>query len=64
MLDSALFHSLPVGGRERLSPLGAPGGGARPPIYLLVFAEGVFPDELDTKPNEVDEDELRTAVST
>jgi hypothetical protein len=29
-----------------------------------VFAEGAFPDELDTKPNEVDEDELRTAVST
>jgi hypothetical protein len=32
--------------------------------YVLVFAKGAFPDELDTKPNEVDEHELRTAVST
>ena len=48
------------GYRRSVHRAAAPG----PPIYLLVFAEGAFPDELDTKPNEVDEDELRTAVST
>ncbi len=64
MLDSALFHSLPVEGRDgylrSVHRAAAPGA----TYYVLVFAEGAFPDELDTKPNEVDEDELRTAVST
>ena len=31
--------------------------------YALVFAKGAFPAELETKPNEVDEDELRSTVS-
>ena len=31
--------------------------------YVLVFAKGAFPDEMETGPNEVDEDELRAAVS-
>jgi hypothetical protein len=31
--------------------------------YILVFAKGAFPAELEQKPNEVDEDELREAVS-
>jgi hypothetical protein len=30
---------------------------------MLVFAKGAFPPHLETKPNEVDEDELRDAVS-
>ena len=30
---------------------------------MLVFAKGAFPAEMDPKPNEVDEDELRAAVS-
>ena len=30
---------------------------------MLVFAKGAFPPHLETKPNEVDEDELRAAVS-
>jgi len=30
---------------------------------VLVFAKGAFPPHLETKPNEVDEDELRAAVS-
>ncbi len=30
---------------------------------MLVFAKGAFPAEMETKPNEVDEDELRAAVS-
>jgi hypothetical protein len=29
----------------------------------LVFAKGAFPTEWEQKPNEVDEDELRSAVS-
>ena len=37
----------------------APGAG----YYALVFAKGAFPAEMETKPNEVDEDELRAAVS-
>ena len=31
--------------------------------FVLVFAKGAFPAELETKPNEVTEDELRDAVS-
>ena len=30
---------------------------------MLVFAQGAFPAEWETKPNEVDEEELRAAVS-
>ena len=31
--------------------------------YILVFAKGAFPAEMEFGPNEVDEDELREAVS-
>ena len=58
VLDNAVPFAAGRGSR-RLSALGAPGGGAR--RHLL--RAGVR-QELDTKPNEVDEDELRTAVST
>ncbi|ORB84578.1 SAM-dependent methyltransferase [Mycobacterium kansasii] len=62
VLDSTLFHSLPVEGRDGyLSAVyraAAPGAN----YYVLVFAKGAFPAEFETKPNEVDEDELRSAV--
>ncbi len=63
VIDSTLFHSLPIEGRDgylrsvhRSAALGAS-------YYVLVFAKGAFPAEMEPKPNEVDEDELRAAVS-
>jgi SAM-dependent methyltransferase len=63
IIDSTLFHSLPVEGRDGYlrSVHRAAAPGAR--FYILVFAKGAFPAEIETKPNEVDEDELRDAVS-
>jgi SAM-dependent methyltransferase len=64
VVDSTLFHSLPVEGRDgylnAIHRAAAPGAG----YYVLVFAKGAFPAEWEAKPNEVDEDELRSAVST
>lgn len=62
IIDSTLFHSLPVEGREgyQRSIHRAAAPGAR--YYVLVFAKGAFPAELQEKPNEVDEAELRAAV--
>lgn len=63
VIDSTLFHSLPVERRDNyLSAVhraAAPGAS----YYVLVFAKGAFPAELEVKPNEVDEAELRAAVS-
>ncbi|MGV0815325.1 class I SAM-dependent methyltransferase [Mycolicibacterium boenickei] len=63
VVDSTLFHSLPVEGRDgylqSIHRASAPGAS----YYVLVFAKGAFPAELETKPNEVSEDELRDAVS-
>jgi SAM-dependent methyltransferase len=63
IVDSTLFHSLPVEGRDgylkSIHRASAPGAS----YYALVFAKGAFPAELETKPNEVTEAELRTAVS-
>ena len=65
VVDSTLFHSLPVEGRDgylhsvhRAAALGAS-------YFVLVFAKGAFPSDMDTltNPNEVTEDELREAVS-
>ena len=63
VMDSTLFHSLPIERRDGYlrSVHRAAAPGAR--LYVLVFAKGAFPAELEAKPNEVDEDELRTAVS-
>lgn len=62
VIDSTLFHSLPVEGRDgylrSVHRAAAPGA----QYYVLVFAKGAFPEGLPTKPNEVDEDELRAAV--
>lgn len=63
VIDSTLFHSLPVEGRDgylwSIHRAAAPGAH----YYALVFAKGAFPDDAPAKPNEVTEDELRTAVS-
>ncbi len=63
VVDSTLFHSLPVEGRDgylrSVHRAAAPGAA----LYVLVFARGAFPAEVQTKPNEVDEEELRAAVS-
>ncbi|MGV0635914.1 class I SAM-dependent methyltransferase [Mycolicibacillus trivialis] len=63
ILDSTLFHSIPVEGRDGYlsSVQRAAAPGAR--FFILVFAKGAFPAELEEKPNEVEEDELRAAVS-
>jgi SAM-dependent methyltransferase len=62
VVDSTLFHSLPVEGRDgylrSIHRAAAPGAG----YFVLVFAKGAFPAEMEPKPNEVDEDELRAAV--
>ena len=62
IMDSTLFHSIPVEGRNgyQQSVYRAAAPGAH--YYILVFAKGAFPAELEQKPNEVDEAELRAAV--
>jgi SAM-dependent methyltransferase len=63
ILDSTLFHSLPIEGRDgylrSIHRAAAPGA----TLFILAFAKGAFPPELETKPHEVDEAELREAVS-
>lgn len=63
VVDSTLFHSLPVDHRDdylrSVHRVAAPGAG----YFVLVFAKGAFPDGWESRPNEVDEDELRAAVS-
>jgi SAM-dependent methyltransferase len=65
VVDSALFHTLPVDQRDdylrSVSNAAAPGA----VYYVLVFAKGAFPAEMKTatKPNEVDEEDLRAIVS-
>ena len=63
VVDSTLFHSLPIEGRDgylsSVHRAAAPGAS----YYVLVFAKGAFPADMEPKPNEVDEDELRAAVS-
>jgi SAM-dependent methyltransferase len=63
VMDSTLYHSLPVEGLDgylsSVHRAAAPGAN----FYVLVFAKGAFPAEMNPKPNEVDEDELRAKVS-
>jgi SAM-dependent methyltransferase len=63
VVDSTLFHSLPIEGRDgylrSVHRAAAPGAN----YYVLVFANGAFPPEAEQGPNTVDEDELREAVS-
>lgn len=62
ILDSTLFHSLPIAARDgyQRSVFAAAAPGAS--YFILVFARGAFPPDLEQKPNEVDEAELRAAV--
>lgn len=62
IIDSTLFHSIPVEGRDgyQQSVYRAAASGAV--YYILVFAKGAFPAEAEQKPNEVDDAELREAV--
>ncbi|BBY99536.1 SAM-dependent methyltransferase [Mycolicibacterium fallax] len=62
IVDSTLFHSLPVEGRDgyQRSIVAAAAPGAK--YVVLAFAKGAFPAEQEQKPNEVDADELRAAV--
>lgn len=63
VLDSTLFHSLPIEGRDgylrSIHRAAAPGA----TLFILAFTKGAFPAELETKPHEVTEAELRDAVS-
>jgi SAM-dependent methyltransferase len=63
IIDSTLFHSLPVESRDgylrSVYRAAAPGA----IYYILVFANGAFPAEMDFGPNTVTENELREAVS-
>jgi SAM-dependent methyltransferase len=63
IVDSTLFHSLPVEGRDgylqAVHRAAAPGA----VLYMLVFEKSAFPPEMDFGPNTVSEDELREAVS-
>ncbi|MCV7368238.1 SAM-dependent methyltransferase [Mycolicibacterium duvalii] len=63
VVDSTLFHSLPVESRDAylrsIHRAAAPGAG----YFVLVFAKGAFPAEMAPGPNEVSEIELREAVS-
>ena len=63
IIDSTLFHSLPVEGRDgylrSVHRAAAPGA----TYFILVFAKGAFPAEMEFGPNTVTEDELREAVS-
>lgn len=63
VIDSTLFHSLPIEGRDgylrSVHRAAAPGAS----FYILVFAKGAFPPEAEFGPNTVTEDELREAVS-
>ncbi|WP_193046726.1 class I SAM-dependent methyltransferase [Mycolicibacterium baixiangningiae] len=63
VLDSTLFHSLPIGVRDGYlrSIHRAASPGAK--LFILAFAKGAFPAHLETKPREVEEAELRDAVS-
>jgi SAM-dependent methyltransferase len=62
VVDSTLFHSLPIESRDgylnSVHRAAAPGAS----YFVLVFARGAFPADMDG-PNEVDEEELRAAVS-
>jgi SAM-dependent methyltransferase len=63
VVDSTLFHSLAVDGRDgylrSVHRAAAPGAS----YYVLVFAKDAFPPEAEQGPNTVDEEELRAAVS-
>jgi SAM-dependent methyltransferase len=62
IIDSTLFHSIPVESRDGYQQSAFRSAAPGAVYYILVFAKGAFPAELETKPNEVSEDELRAVV--
>ena len=62
IIDSTLFHSIPVESRDGYQQAAHRAAAPGAAYYVLVFAKGAFPAELEQKPNEVTEDELRAAV--
>lgn len=63
VIDSTLFHSLPVESRDDYLRSIHRAAAPEARFYMLVFARGAFPAEAETKPNEVDKEELHDAVS-
>ena len=57
VVDSTLFHSLPVEGRDGYLQAVHRAAADEAGYYVLVFAKGAFPAEWEQKPNEVDADE-------
>ena len=63
IVDSTLFHSLPVEGRDGYLQSAHRAAAPGAVFYILVFANGAFPPGAEFGPNTVSEDELREAVS-
>jgi len=63
IIDSTLFHSLPIEGRDGYLRSVHRAAAAGAVFYILVFAKAAFPAEMEFGPNTVTEDELREAVS-
>ncbi|MFI5509736.1 class I SAM-dependent methyltransferase [Mycobacterium sp. NPDC051804] len=63
IVDSTLFHSLPVEGRAGYLQSAHRAAAQGAVFYILVFANGAFPPGVEFGPNTVSEDELREAVS-
>jgi SAM-dependent methyltransferase len=53
IIDSTLFHSIPVEARDSYQQAAFRAAAPGAVYYVLVFAKGAFPAELDAKPNEV-----------
>ena len=63
IVDSTLFHSLPIEGRDGYLRSAHRAAAPAAVFYILVFANGAFPPGAEFGPNTVSEDELREAVS-
>ncbi|TDL05237.1 methyltransferase domain-containing protein [Mycolicibacterium obuense] len=62
VIDSTLFHSLPLEGRDGYVQAVHRAAAPDATYFILVFARGAFPADVEQKPNEVTEDELRDVV--
>lgn len=63
LIDSTLFHSLPVESRDAYLRAMYRAAGPGASFFVLVFAHGAFPDDFTVPINAVTEDELHAAVS-
>ena len=62
VVDCTLFHALPVDKRDAYLKSVHRAAAAGADYYILVFAKGAYPAEMESKPNEVDAYELHSAV--